>query len=277
VGQDFGGIGNTAVGARALQINEGVANTAIGEAALQFNQEGDHNTAIGDGALQGNDFGAYNTAVGDAALFSTHGIGTNNIALGSGAGFNLTTGSYNIDVGNVGVAGEAHTIRIGTQGTQVAAFIAGIYNRPAGPNPLAVMCGNNGKLSALPSSRRFKHDIKPIDNASEAILALKPVSFCYDNDSTNTPWLGLIAEDVAHADENLIVRDDEGKPFGVRYDQVNAMLLNEFLKEHKMVQEQGAIIARQQKQIEALTAGLQKVSAQVELNQRAPQRVVNNR
>src|SRR5262249_41454259 len=158
------------------------------------------NTAIGSGALLHDNVGFNNTATGTNALFNNLN-GSNNIALGFQAGFNLTTGSNNIDIGaNVGgVAGEANTIRIGRQGTQTATFIAGIYNRPVGPNPLAVMCGNNGKLSALPSSRRFKHNIKPIDNASEAILALKPVSFCYDNDSTNTPWLGLIAEDVAQA------------------------------------------------------------------------------
>jgi len=121
-------------------------------------------------------------------------------------------------------------------------------------------------LTANASSRRFKHDIKPMDNASEAILALKPVSFRYNNDSTDTPWFGLIAEDVAKINPDLIARDKEGKPFGVRYDQVNVMLLNEFLKEHRKVEEL-------QKQVEALTAGLQKVSAQLEVNKPAPQTV----
>ena len=122
-----------------------------------------------------------------------------------------------------------------------------------------------------------------MDNASEAILGLKPVSFRYNNDSTDTPWFGLIAEDVAEINPDLIARDKEGKPFGVRYDQVNAMLLNEFLKEHRKVQELEANAAQQQrnflaqqKQIEALTAGLQKVSAQLELSKAAPQTVLNN-
>src|SRR5207247_3382169 len=129
---------------------------------------------------------------------------------------------------------------------------------------------------------RPKHDIKPMDNASAASLALQPWSFRYNNGSTDTPWVGLIAEDVAEINPDLIARDKEGKPFGVRYDQVNAMLLNEFLKEHRKVQELEANAAQQQrnflaqqKQIEALTAGLQKVSAQLEASKPAPQ-VVNN-
>src|SRR5207302_10484520 len=117
--------------------------------------------------------------------------------------------------------------------------------RPVGPAPLTVLCGSDGKLTANASSRRFKHDIKPMDKASEAILALKPVSFRYNNDSTNTPWFGLIAEDVAQVNEDLIVRDKEGKPFGVRYEEVNAMLLNEFLKEHRKVQNLEVTVAQQ--------------------------------
>jgi hypothetical protein len=131
------------------------------------------------------------------------------------------------------------------------------------------MCGSDGKLTANASSRRFKHDIKPIDKASEAILALKPVTFLYNEDPTDTPWFGLIAEDVAEVNPDLIVRDKEGKPFGVRYEQVNAMLLNEFLKARRQID-------AQQKQIDALTAGLQKVSAQLELSKPTPQTVLNS-
>ncbi|HMJ27013.1 MAG TPA: tail fiber domain-containing protein, partial [Pyrinomonadaceae bacterium] len=136
---------------------------------------------------------------------------------------------------------------------------------------------------------RFKEDIQPMDKASEALFSLKPVSFRYKKeiDPTGTPQLGLVAEDVEKVNPGLIVRDKEGKPYSVRYDQVSAMLLNEFLKEHRKVEEQQAAItqlkqdfqfriAHQQKQIEALTAGLQKVSAQFELNKPAPQTVVNN-
>ena len=295
MGQNFGGSGNTAVGARALQINEGVSNTATGEAALQSNRSGDHNTAIGDGALQINDFGAYNTAVGDAALSSTHGIGTNNIALGSGAGFNLTTGGYNIDIGNVGVASEGNTIRIGTtfnRGSRTGqnrAFIAAIYNvnenQPPGVMISPVYINAHGQLGTQgpPSSIRFKKKVKPMAHTSEAILGLRPVTFQYKNDEEGTPQFGLIAEEVAKLNPDLVVRDPEGKIYSVRYDAVNAMLLNEFLKAHRKIQElegnnvqQQINFAEQQKQIEALTAGLQKVSAQLELSKSAPQTVLNN-
>jgi len=134
----------------------------------------------------------------------------------------------------------------------------------------------NGQLGTVASSARFKKNIMPMDKISEAILALKPVSFQYRSDSKGTPQFGLIAEEVAKVNPDLIVRDRNSEIYSVRYEAVNAMLLNEFLKEHKNVQEQGATIKRLEKQIEALTAGLQKVSAQLELNKPAPQTVKNN-
>src|SRR5262249_29572887 len=142
----------------------------------------------------------------------------------------------------------------------------------------AVFVDDNGQLGVAPSSRRFKEDIKPMDQASEALFALEPVTFRYKSaiDSSHTKQFGLVAEDVEKINPALVVRDKEGKSYSVRYDQVNAMLFNEFLKEHKTVQEQGAMIARQQKQIEALTAGLQNVSAQLELSKSVPQTVLNN-
>jgi len=206
-------------------------------------------------------------------LFST---GNSNIAVGWNAGANLTTGSNNIDIGNNGVAAESNTIRIGTSGTQTRTFIAGVNG--AAVMGAAVKVNAAGQLGTAPSSARFKDEIKPMDKASEAIHALKPVTFRYKKeiDSERIPQFGLVAEDVEKVNRDLVVRDKEGKPYSVRYDQVNAMLLNEFLKEHKKVEEQGAIIARQQKQIEALTAGLQKVSAQLEVSKPAPRTVLNN-
>jgi hypothetical protein len=138
-----------------------------------------------------------------------------------------------------------------------------------------VAVDTNGKLGTTVSSRRFKHDIKPMDKSSEAILALKPVTFHYKSDAKGTPQFGLIAEEVAEVNPNLVVRDKNGVIFTVRYDAVNAMLLNEFLKEHRKNEEQEATIAHQQKQIDALTAGLQRVSAQLEASKPA-QQVVNN-
>jgi hypothetical protein len=208
--------------------------------------------------------------------------GSSNIALGFEAGINLTTGSNNIDVGNSGVAGESRAIRIGTRGTHRNTSIAGISGVTV-PNGVGVI--TNGHLGTVVSSARFKDAITPMDKASEAILALKPVTFRYKHelDPAGIPQFGLVAEQVEKVNPDLVVRDKDGKPYTVRYEAVNAMLLNEFLKEHKafveeqrIVQEQGATIPRQQKQIEALTAGLQKVSAQLELSKSALQTVLNN-
>jgi uncharacterized coiled-coil protein SlyX len=289
------GTQNTATGVQALLNNtSGIFNTATGTNSLASNTTAPYTTADGVNTLNHNTTGGYNTADGVNALY--HSIdGSFNIAVGRNAGSNLMSGEGNIYIGaqvQPSATGEFEFIRIGNDTALTFpydTFIAGIYGRLAGPSPLTVMCGSDGKLTANASSRRFKHDIKSIDKASEAILALKPVSFRYNNDSTNTPWFGLIAEDVAQVSEDLIVRDKEGKPFGVRYEEVNAMLLNEFLKEHRKVTEQQttlaqqqstiselkSAIAQQQKQIEALTTGLQKVSAQVEARKPAPQLVAN--
>ena len=263
---------NTAIGFDALNANtEGNFNTASGVAALLSNT-GDKNTASGNAALQNNTAGSGNTADGQAALFNN--TGDNNIALGKDAGRNLTTGKNNIDIFDQGVAGEANTIRIGTQGTQTAIFVAGIVGGTGTP----VLVNADGKLSTTSSSARFKDEIKPMGTASETILALQPVTFRYKHeiDPNGIPQFGLVAEEVERVNPDLVVRDAAGEVYSVRYEAVNAMLLNEFLKEHKTVQEQGAMIARQQKQIEALTAGLQKVSAQLELIKAAPRAVDNS-
>jgi len=199
--------------------------------------------------------------------------------LGSGAGSSLTNGSNNIDIGNEGVAGEQRTIRIGSSSgssSQTRTFVAGISG--ARLTGAAVVVNTDGQLGTTTSSKRFKDEVKPMDKASEAILALKPVTFHYKKeiDPERTPQFGLVAEEVEKVNPDLVVRDKEGKPYSVRYDQVNAMLLNEFLKEHRKVQELEANAVRQQKQIEALTAGLQKVSAQFELSKPAPRAVLNN-
>src|SRR5438552_3085145 len=226
------------------------------------------NTAEGDGALSSVTTGFSNTANGVNALFCNT-TGSSNIALGVSAGQNLTTGNNNIDIGNPGVAAEANTIRIGTVGTQTKTFIAGISG--AGVTGVAVKVNAAGQLGTAPSSERFKDAIKPMDKASEAVLALKPVTFHYKKelDPDGTPQFGLIAEEVAKVNPDLVARDDQGKIYTVRYDAVNAMLLNEFLKEHSKVEEL-------KKQVERLTAGLQKVSNELELRKPAPQTVLNS-
>jgi hypothetical protein len=286
LGDNTAGSGNTASGSETLARNTvGNDNTATGFHALFRNTQGSENTAIGDGALSGNTTAGGNTAIGEDALASNT-TGNSNLALGPAAGFHATTGSNNvyIGVGMLGVAGESN-----------ACYIASIFGQTSASGA-AVSINSSGKLGTMTSSRRFKDDIKPMGNASAALFALKPVSFRYnrDIDPTGTSQLGLVAEDVEKVNSDLIVRDKEGKPYSVRYDQVNAMLLNEFLKEHRKGQEQGATIARQrrdfeaaiarqQKEIKALTATvkeqavqIQKVSAQFEVSQPAAQTVLND-
>jgi hypothetical protein len=284
------GGGHTAVGYNALATatagaNAFAANTAVGVNALFGDTTGNGNTAVGAVALFGNTTGGGNTAIGNFAG-ATLTTGHNNIIVGAEAGSTLTTGDNNIDIFDSGVAGESNTIRIGTQGTQTATYIAGVYLTVL-PITVPVAISPEGQLGEPSvSSARFKDDIKPMDKASEAIFGLKPITFHYKKeiDPKGIAQFGLVAEEVEKVNSDLVVRDKEGKPYTVRYDQVNAMLLNEFLKEHKAVQElesnaakQEATIARQQKQIEALTAGLQKVSAQLEVSKAAPQTVLNNR
>jgi hypothetical protein len=296
---------NTGLGAGTLVFNNADSNTAVGTGALLSNTTGFENTANGTFALLNNNTGAQNTAFGFNALLNNTTAGSNssgsntavgafalwvtttggantaigyaalgnntggsNIALGDLAGVDLTTGNGNIDIGNRGVAVESATIRIGNVGTQMATFIAGISETAVTGAPVVVDA--NGQLGVASSSERFKKEITTMEKASEAILSLRPVTFHYKTDAKGTPQFGLIAEEVEKVNPDLIVRNHDGKPYTVRYDAVNAMLLNEFLKEHEAfvegqhkMQEQGAMIACQQKQIEALTAGLQKLSAQL--------------
>ena len=268
---------NTANGAFALFTNTiGTSNTASGAFALLNNTTGVENTANGYRVLSGNATGVGNTAYGSQALVQS--TGNNNIALGAHAGFNISTGSNNIHIGNVGAGNESATVRIGDN-NQTKAFIAGINGVNQG-SPTAVFINTlTGQLgtTAPASSRRYKKEIKPMDAASEAVLALKPVSFHYKSDNTKTPQFGLIAEDVADVNPDLVMRDENGEIYTVRYDAVNAMLLNEFLKEHHQVQDLKATVAEQQRRIDALTMGLQKVNAQLEASRPAQQVAVKDR
>jgi hypothetical protein len=256
--------GNTAIGARALHKNTGGSNTASGFDALFSNTTGDQNTAIGLSALYGNETGNHNAAVGDYALHRNT-TGSGNIGLGFAAGHNVVSADNVISIGSPG-SNSNDTCFIGN--------IRGVTTD--NDDAIPVVIDSLGQLGTMSSSRRFKHEIKPMDRASEAILALKPVTFHYKSDNSDRAQFGLIAEDVANVNPDLVVRDENGEIYTVRYEAVNAMLLNEFLKEHRKVKEQGAMIAKQQKQIEALTAGLQKVSAQLELSKLAAQTVNNN-
>jgi hypothetical protein len=277
MGNGTTGNNNTATGWQALFNNTGNANVANGAFALWSNTTGERNVANGNLALYSNTSGGFNTADGFDALESNT-TGGSNIALGDFAGADLTTGDFNIDIGNAGVAAEANTIRIGTSGDQTRTFIAGISGTAVAG--AVVKVNANGQLGVAPSSERFKAAIKPMDKASEAILALKPVSFRYKHevDPKGIPQFGLVAEQVAKVNPDLVDRDAKGGIYTVRYEAVNAMLLNEFLKEHRTVQELEATVAQQQKEIQALIASMkeqasqiQKVSAQIQMSKAEPQ------
>jgi Chaperone of endosialidase len=265
---------------------------------LSGNYSGSENTAVGVSALANNDGGSQNTAVGFKALLNNM-DGTHNIALGHEAGINVGGGfsnsrSNNIEIGNAGDFFDNNTIRIGD--VQTRTFIAGISGAPVVGDTVVVDA--NGQLGTATSSARFKKEIKPMDKASEAILALKPVSFQYKSDPNGTRQFGLIAEEVANLNPDLVTRDRNGEIYSVRYEAVNAMLLNEFLKQHKAfleeqrkVEEQQAAITQlqssvvqQQKDfpatVEQLTGRLdeqasqiQKVSAQVKVTRFATGRI----
>ncbi len=276
---------NTAVGWKALTSNTGPVNTATGAFALPSNTTGDSNNATGFEALFKNTTGVWNEAYGFDALFNNV-SGSENTAIGDSAGFNIT-GSLNIDIGSAvyGVPGESNVTRIGlaTGGSaQTACYIGGIYGVTVATG-VSVGVTSDGQLGVLPaSSARFKDEIKPMEKVSEAILALKPVTFHYKQkiDPKGIPQFGLVAEEVAKVNPDLVTRDAKGEVYTVRYEAVNAMLLNEFLKEHRKVEQLKkdfeCKLAQQQKQIEALTAGLQKVSAQVQISKPASQTIVDN-
>jgi hypothetical protein len=276
------GFNNTAVGWSALAFNtSGISNTAVGWNALYTNN-GDNNTATGRSALFRNSSGNFNTAMGGRAL-QTNITGSSNIAVGFRAG-EMVDGSNNIDVGNVGLAGESSTIRIGTPGTQTNTSIAGISGATV-PTGVAVIVDTTGHLGTTTSSARYKENVQPMDKASEAILALQPVTFRYkpELDPACIPQFGLVAEEVEKVNPDLVARDEQGKPYTVRYEAVNAMLLNEFLKEHREVQEQKATIAEFKKEIASLSAivkeqaaQIQKVSAQIEMSKPVLQTIANN-
>jgi trimeric autotransporter adhesin len=307
------GLDNVAVGANALFNNTiGNGNIAIGSYALYENTTGSNNIAIGTRALRSFN-GSGNTVVGEsfASDHNTVSLGReptfdprqgrtsdgvltalinaeNDIYVGSiadiGAGETFYTSAVHIQAQNdiyIGLP-NPQTQRVHITATE-AVFAAPVFSNPIAGSPVTI--DSSGQLGVAPSSRRFKQEIKPLDKASETVLSLKPVAFRYKKelDPKGTPQFGLVAEEVEKVNPDLVVRDKEGKPYSVRYDAVNAMLLNEFLKEHRKNEEQQATIAQLQSGMEALTATvkeqaaqIQKVSAQLEANKPTPQVVAND-
>jgi hypothetical protein len=255
------GIVNTAVGSGALRDNtDGNFNTAVGQQALTRNTSGQENTAVGFAALANHPPGNFNTAVGTSALLNTTGIentavgghalqnstGSSNIALGFNAGGGVTTANGVICIDRLGA---------NVDNTTWINHVYGVTTQSGMTAPVIV--SNTGQLGTVSSSRRFKHDIRPMENASEAILELKPVIFHYKSDETNTPQFGLIAEEVAAVNPDLVMPDENGNIYSVRYEQINAMLLNEFLKEHRKVEKLEATVADLAEQLQKITAQMQ--------------------
>ena len=275
--------GNTALGFRALTENtQGNLNTAVGFSALKNNRVGNRNTATGDAALFDNSAGNNNTANGYHALQSNKGdnqtavgsgaleddtTGSNNIALGDESGKNVTIGSDSIDIGNGGVAGESSTIRIGNS-NQSKTFIAGIHGAVlAGGGQVVV--NSFGQLGRATSSERFKEEIKPMGKESEALFALRPVTFRYEKeiDPSGIAQFGLVAEDVEKVNADLVVRNFEGKPYAVRYGAVNAMLLNEFLKQHRRVSDVKSRLAQLTARVNEQDSKIEQINEQLQTAQ----------
>lgn len=264
---NISGNNNTAVGDEALATNIlGEANTATGAFALSNNTEGGGNSAFGYFALSHNTSGLQNTAVGSGALAITIG-GMRNTALGWSACHQVVTASNVTCIGaNVGGADESSTTWIGN--------VYGVTTVSGATLP--VIISSDGQLGTASSSRRFKEEIQPMDNISESILALRPVTFQYKSDQSNTPQFGLIAEEVVEVNPDLVVRDKDRQMYTVRYDAVNAMLLNEFLKEHRKVQKLEAAIDAVTARLKEQETQIQKVSAFLEIKNAAPRMTANN-
>jgi len=259
------GFGNTADGYQALYSNTtGHENAANGGQALFSNTTGQHNTANGSQALYNNTIGNQNTAIGFQALLSNT-VGYGNTALGDGAGSGQDADAHNnIYIGDYGSHGEVNTIAIGIPGTHTdSTYIQGVFGATA-PLGSAVFVNSFGHLGTLISSARFKQNIRDMADASHALLGLRPVTFCYkpELDPDGIPQFGLVAEEVEKINPALVVLDAGGKPHTVRYEAVNAMLLNEFLKEHKKVEEQDRRIQQQGVTITKLKNDFQTVSIQ---------------
>jgi Chaperone of endosialidase len=260
------GFNNTAVGTPALLNNtEGFTNTATGHNALVSNTTGNRNTATGGAALVSNTTGSDNTATGANALANN--AGSDNTAIGSGAGINVSSANNVICLGaNVAGADVSDSTWIGN--------VYGVTTQSVTTAPVIV--SDTGQLGTIASSERFKKDIATMDKTSENVLLLRPVTFHYKSDAKQTPQFGLIAEEVAKVNPALVLPDKEGKPYTVRYDAVNAMLLNEFLKEHKKVQSLEKGMAVLTAQLKEQAAQIQKVSAQLEVSKPAPHLVLND-
>jgi hypothetical protein len=269
VPQSAGAQTNTSLGTGALShVTTGSDDTALGFNALNSTAVGVVNTATGENALFSDTTGCHNTATGVQSLVNNT-TGNYNVAVGYNAGSNLTTGDNNIDIDNVGVAGEAGIIRIGTKGVHTRTFIAGINNAPVSiGSALPVLVNGNGRLGIQASSARYKRDIHDMGGASGGLMNLRPVTFRYKEDPSGTLQYGLVAEEVAQVYPELVTYGDDGKPMSVAYHLLPAMLLNELQKQVRENRRKDAQIAALQKRVESLgkeTARIDKLIARLDV------------
>jgi hypothetical protein len=261
LGSSAGGVSsgqrNTGIGNLALLFNTlGTDNTAVGYRAMNENLGGNTNTAVGSAALDDNDSGSSNIAIGYRAL-SNVSTGNSNIGIGVNVGTNISSGSNNIYIGNAGFNNESGQIRIGDTAFQTGTVIVGIYGAGSvGGIPVIVNPG--GRLGTTTSSVRFKQDVRDIGGESDGLMSLRPVAFKYkpDHEAGGHAQYGLIAEEVAEIYPELVVYDDEGKPFAIRSQLLDPLLLNEIQKQHRSIE-------RQQAEIETLRAELARLQAQL--------------
>jgi hypothetical protein len=247
------GSANTAIGTNSLlNTFAGNDNTGIGFSALNSNITGSNNVAIGASSLSSNTTGTYNVAIGMNAL-NAETSGSDNIALGYQAGNLVTTGNYNIDIGNTGVASDAGVIRIGTAGSQTSTYLAGVANSSV--SGATVVITSNGQLGVQTSSERFKEDIADIGDASDGLMQLRPVMFRYRNapaDGSKREQYGLIAEEVDKIYPELVVRDSDGRPWALAYQELPALLLNEIQKQRRTIAAQEQELQRLSERVRAL-------------------------
>jgi hypothetical protein len=259
------GYNNTAIGIAALEANgTGIGNTATGVSALANNGKGRLNTATGSNALYFNS-GNDNTAIGASAL-QDNSSGDNNIGIGVEAGFYLTTGSNNIEIGNQGNATEANTIRIGTEGTQTATYVAGIFDTTV-TGGCAVVVASTGQLGCVTSSARYKRDVRDMGDASDKLMELRPVTFLYKADETGTRQYGLIAEEVGKVYPELVIHGRDGEVEAVAYHMLPAMLLNEIQKQAHTNQQLARHLEEKDEQIASLqreVAAIQKENVEIQ-------------
>jgi hypothetical protein len=284
LGRNLEGTWNTAMGSEALASSTADGNTAMGFRALSHTTTGGSNTGIGSNALLNNTVGGNNVAIGRDTLGSST-TGNSNTAVGYGAGFTITTGTANVALGafaGKGITTAYNVICIGdgVLGADIdnSTWIGNIWGVvPKSGNTAPVVISEDGQLGIVPSSKRFKKDIATMKEASGAILSLRPVTFHYKADAKQRPQFGLIAEEVAKVNPALVVPDKDGKPYTVRYDMVNTMLLNEFLKEHRKVEELESALRAVNARLAEQDAKIQRVSAEVQLSKSEPKTAMNER